>query len=213
MSDRLGMLLVGVGGQGVLTAARILGDAAHRSGHEVVVGQLHGMSQRGGSVQCTVLIGPGESSFIRRVDVLLGFEPLEALRARDRLTAATKGLVNEGRVELSEWSRRQWPDIPLDRMLGDIRGAAPDVTPVNASHLAAQAGDVRTLNICLLGALAGLGLLPFDEKVLWEAAARRCSPLSLEANRRAFDLGWAETGSAPSSVADAPGTTNPAESR
>ncbi len=62
-THRTKVLLVGVGGQGVLTAAQILGGAAHHAGLDVVVGQLHGMSQRGGSVECSVLIGPGKSSF------------------------------------------------------------------------------------------------------------------------------------------------------
>ena len=75
----LRVLCCGVGGQGVLSAARWLGDAAMLDDHEVRVGQLHGMSQRGGSVQATVLIGPGHSSVIGpgEADVLVALEPLE----------------------------------------------------------------------------------------------------------------------------------------
>ena len=63
-AKRFKAVIVGVGGQGVLTVAIMAGDAALRQGHNVSVGQLHGMSQRGGSVETTVLIGPGESSFV-----------------------------------------------------------------------------------------------------------------------------------------------------
>ena len=78
----LAVLVVGVGGQGTLTAARVLGEAAMAEGLPVRLGQLHGMSQRGGSVESTVLIGPGRSAFLPRrgADVILGLEPLELLR-------------------------------------------------------------------------------------------------------------------------------------
>ena len=62
------LLFVGVGGQGVLSTVRVLGDAVHATGLQVVVGQLHGMSQRGGSVACSVLVGPGRSSYTSRPD-------------------------------------------------------------------------------------------------------------------------------------------------
>ena len=76
------LLVVGVGGQGVLTAAQVLARAAHSVGHPVAVGQLHGMSQRGGSVECTVRLGDVHTSYLvgDTADVVLGFEPLETLR-------------------------------------------------------------------------------------------------------------------------------------
>ncbi|MFH1130352.1 MAG: 2-oxoacid:acceptor oxidoreductase family protein, partial [Pseudomonadota bacterium] len=85
---RIKVLIVGVGGQGVLTAAKMLGDAALHAGFGVTVGQLHGMSQRGGSVEAGVLIGEGESSFIEEgaADIVLGFEPLEVLRALPKMS-------------------------------------------------------------------------------------------------------------------------------
>jgi len=211
--DRLGLLLVGVGGQGVLTAARILGDAAHQAGHNVVVGQLHGMAQRGGSLECTVLIGPGQSSFLEEADILLGFEPLEVLRARNRITPATKGLVNEGGIGIPDWNRHEWPKMSLDDVLRDIHAASPEIVSVDAARAARRIGVSRTLNIFLLGALAGLRLLPFDAETLWNAVSRRCSPHYRDVNRSAFELGQNEIAVKSPSPVDTTDTRDEAKNR
>jgi indolepyruvate ferredoxin oxidoreductase beta subunit len=183
------VLLVGVGGQGVVTAARILGDAAHAAGLPVVVGQLHGMSQRGGSVECSVLFGPGRSSYLSRADIVVGFEPLEALRARHRMGAATKVLINTGPVVLPGLVRGGQPYPTLDRILADIRAVTEDIVLVDGPGALKEVGEARTLNVFMLGALQGLGVLSLDEATLWPAVARGCSPRYLEANRKAFILG------------------------
>lgn len=192
-ADRLQVLLVGVGGQGVLTAARILGEAAHKTDLPVVVGQLHGMTQRGGSVECSVLIGPGQSSFLTRTDVLVGFEPLEVLRACDRLSVETRGLVNRGQVRLPELSRRGRAALEPEQVLDDIRAVSPRLVAVDGPAAVKETGLARTLNAFLLGALSGLALLPIDEALLWGAVASRCGRRYEEANRQAFALGYLET--------------------
>jgi indolepyruvate ferredoxin oxidoreductase beta subunit len=188
---RVNLLVVGVGGQGVLTAARLLGAAALDSGREAVLGQLHGMSQRGGSVESTVLIGPGHSSFIEpgAADLVLGLEPLEVLRARPRMSARTRVVVNVGRVVPYTLAQagRDYPE--MNGVLDGIRAVAPDLVEVDGSALAEAAGEPRTLNIVMLGVLAGLGLLPFDGRTLWRAVELHCPPRYLEHNRRAFELG------------------------
>jgi indolepyruvate ferredoxin oxidoreductase beta subunit len=188
---RLAVLLVGVGGQGILTAARILGDAAHAAGREVVVGQLHGMSQRGGSVECSVLYGPGRSSFVSVADVVVGFEPLETLRARDRMGPGTRVLVNRGRIMLPRLGRPEQPYPPLEEILTAIRAASATVVEVDGRAAAEQAGEARTLNIVVLGVLAGLGWLPCDESRVWSAVERHCRARYRDVNRRAFALGLA----------------------
>jgi indolepyruvate ferredoxin oxidoreductase beta subunit len=188
---RFEVLIVGVGGQGVLTAGRILGDAAHATGLPVVEGQLHGMSQRGGSVECSVLIGPSESSFLRVADVVVGFEPLEALRAIPKIGPRTRVLLNTGRIVPDELTRAGRPYPLLDSILGDLRAVAGGLDLVDGRAVVEQVGVARTLNIVLLGALAGLDLLPFGGSALWRAVAGRCRPEFLQANREAFDLGQA----------------------
>jgi len=188
---RFSLLVVGIGGQGVLTAARFLGDAAFSAGLETVVGQLHGMSQRGGSVRSTVHIGPGRSSFIEKgaADVVLGLEPLEVLRVRPEMSTETKVVMNLSHVVSGALAHDglEYPD--LARILADVRSVAPDVVEVDGDALAREAGVPRTLNIAMLGALAGLQLLPVDGEALWSAIERRCPEPYLEPNRRAFALG------------------------
>ncbi|MCP4661695.1 MAG: indolepyruvate oxidoreductase subunit beta [bacterium] len=182
------LLLTGVGGQGILTIARSIGDAALTAGREVVVGQLHGMSQRGGSVEATVIIGPGRSSFIAdgAADAVLALEPLEALRARPKMSAATRVVVNLGRVipfTLAQQGR-EYPDLAW--ILAEIRAVAPELITVDGPALVQAAGAARSLNIVMLGALAGLEILPLAGDTLWQAIAGRLPAGHLETNRRAF---------------------------
>ena len=189
--DRLRILVVGAGGQGVLTAARILGDAASRSGLEAVLGQLHGMSQRGGSVESTVLIGPGRSSFIedRGADAVLGLEPLEVLRARRKMSERTKVVTNLGRVVPYTLGLKGQGYPDLQQILAGIRAVTPEVVEVDGPAIVEAAGGSRCLNIAMVGALAGLDVLPFDDKALWSSVEARCPARYLATNQRAFELG------------------------
>ena len=186
---RCRVLIVGVGGQGVLTAAGILGEAALLAGVDVSVGQLHGMSQRGGSVQATVVLGGG-GSFIEagEADVVLGFEPLEALRARPAMSSRTLAIVSLERVVPATLAQegREYPD--LARVLADLRAAAGEVVPVDVPALVERLGR-RSLNVALLGVLASRATLPFGGDAIWRAIETRSPPRHLEANRRAFELG------------------------
>jgi indolepyruvate ferredoxin oxidoreductase beta subunit len=190
---RCRLLIVGVGGQGVLTAAGILGEAALLSGVEVAVGQLHGMSQRGGSVQATVVLGGG-SSFVEagQADVVLGFEPLEALRALRSMSARTLVIVSLERVVPFTLAQqgRSYPD--LARVLADLEAASGEVVAVDVPALVDGPGarvDRRSLNVALLGVLASRATLPFGGDAIWRAIETRSPPRHLEANRRAFALG------------------------
>jgi len=189
--SRLQILLVGVGGQGVLTSARILGAAAHAAGHPVVVGQLHGMSQRGGSVECTVLVGPGESSFLLgSADVIVAFEPLELLRALPKVGPQTRIVTNDGTITPYALTRDgvDYPDI--EELVARVDASAAEVIRVDGPSLVTEVGEPRTLNFTMLGALVGLGVLPFDGAAFWDAAEQQLPPRYLGPNRKAFDLGW-----------------------
>ena len=184
---------MGVGGQGVLTMARMLGDAALRAGIKVRVGQMHGMAQRGGSVEALVLLGEGQSAFIGEgeADVAVGLEPLETLRALPRLGPATRVLMSTGQVVPFSLVREGQAYPPLDQIEEQLRAVAPQVTLVDGPALLQQARAPRSLNICLLGSLAGLGVLPLSPEQLWATIKQRIPAGSLELNREAFELGRA----------------------
>jgi len=190
MGERSRLLLTGVGGQGVLTAAKILGDAVHAAGLPVVVGQLHGMSQRGGSVECSVLIGEGASSFITGgADLVIGFEPLETLRVLPQMGAHTRVIMNEGTIVPYAIAGAGHEYPPISEITASLREVVREVLLFDGPRLLGQVGEGRTLNVAMIGALSGLDFLPVSSDTLWRAVARRCPERYLEANRRAFELG------------------------
>jgi len=191
------ILVVGIGGQGVLTASRLLGEAADRSGLKVALGQLHGMSQRGGSVESTVVIGTGNSSFIEdgQADVVVGVEPLEVLRARNKMSADTTVLVNLGRVVPYTLGLQANSYPEMESLLNDIRAVAPRLTEVDGPAIVSAVGVPRTLNIAMLGALAGLDVLPYGDAALWGAIENHWPARFSGPNRQAFSLGMEATAS------------------
>jgi|GEM_PF-101604 len=196
---RFTVILVGVGGQGVLTAADILGRAAHAAGLPVMVGQLHGMTQRGGAVECSVLVGRGSSSHIGlgSADVLVAFEPIEAERAIPYLGPHTRTLINRGQIVPFETTRAKGSYPQLDDILQTVQAVSPFVSTIDGPAVTREVGVPRTLNVVMLGAAFGLGLLPLPEESLWHAISFRLPPRFLTANRKAFDLGRQSGFSAP----------------
>lgn len=191
MADRpLRVLFVGVGGQGLLTAAGLLGKAALDAGIGVHVGQLHGMSQRGGSVEATVVLGPSAGGFIGvgQADLLVGLEPLEAVRAIPRLAPESLVLLSPSRVVPHLLTHRGEPYPELDSLVARLE-AVSRVVSFDGAALAQEAGNPRALNTVLLGALAATGRLPFSADILARTLETESPPRFRETNRRAFELG------------------------
>ncbi|MBI2894840.1 MAG: 2-oxoacid:acceptor oxidoreductase family protein [Deltaproteobacteria bacterium] len=187
---RLGILIVGVGGHGVVSAARIIGDAAHLEGIPVVVGQLHGLAQRGGSVQATVLLGPGRSAILPRkgADVLLALEPFEAARAIGAVGTQTTVLTNiVPRIPPTARSDTQRP--PVAKLLSGLEARAARLIAFDATALAQKAGSERAVNVVMLGALLGAGCVPLDPERFVTSVAADSPPATKDQNLAAFRLG------------------------
>lgn len=147
------ILIAGTGGQGVLTAARLLCDSFVVRGHDVVSGQLHGMAQRGGSVQSAVIIDCGISPVIPdgRADVVLGFEPVETARALPFMSSRTVVYMNTtpvipyilGQRFVLGQGRAEYPDVK--QLLDSIRAVTPWTHAFDATRYAAEAGSARAL--------------------------------------------------------------------
>lgn len=195
--DPLRILIAGTGGQGVITSARLLAEFFLKNGSQVVSAQLHGMSQRGGMVQSTVMVNCGISPTMRRgdADFLLGFEPVESVRALPLLSSKTIVIMNTSPVVPYVLSQQyihgakdaKYPDLEV------LRGSLLDVTPhvfdFDGAELAREAGDPKTLNMVMLGAFFGGGELPWRSEEFAEQVLRN-SPLgSRPANVRAFASG------------------------
>ena len=182
------ILIVGVGGQGTLLSSRILGRAAIRAGHDVKVSEVHGMSQRGGSVVTYVKYGDQIASPIiglGEADVILAFELLEAYRALPYLKKGGKIIVNTQRLNPMPviTGAAEYPGDILEK----LRQAA-DVSALDALALAQEAGSPKAANVALIGVMARETAL---EKQLWLDTIRETVPGKfLEINLRAFELGY-----------------------
>jgi indolepyruvate ferredoxin oxidoreductase beta subunit len=185
------VLLVGVGGQGVLTSGNSLGDAALAAGIPIMVGQLHGMSQRGGAVECSLVFGPARTAFINRAaaDLVVAFEPLEALRVLPRIKPGATVVLNREPIVPFSMSRDGGTYPSIESIEAKLRETAQQVIVVDAATLGREAGNARTASVAMLGILSGLGVVPVDEATLLRAIERRCPERVLAVNRRAFALG------------------------
>lgn len=191
MSEWRRILLVGIGGQGVLSAGRWIGETATACGVPVVVGQIHGLSQRGGSVQAPIALGGARSWEIPdgTADALVALEPMEGARALNKVSSRTTAIVNTRPiVPISLQSAgRLYP--PLTSLLGPLEEAAGSFTAMDATSLAAAAGSHRALNVVMLGMLAASNLLPFPgERLLDVISGAGISGLA-KVNRDAFRMG------------------------
>lgn len=185
----LNIVIVGVGGQGTLLASKILGNIACSLGRDVKVSEVHGMSQRGGSVITYVRMGDKVHSPLieqKGADYLMAFEELEALRAFPHLKENGTLIMNSQQI------------LPLPVMLGaaeypqdiaeNLENSSAEVISVDALGIARQAGNERAVNTVLMGVLAAK--LPF-EKQLWHDALAACLPEKfLKANMAAFEAGY-----------------------
>lgn len=198
-SDRKGLrlLIAGTGGQGVLTATRLLCDYFVADGRDVVTGQLHGMAQRGGSVQATVMVDCGISPVIPqgRADVVLGFEPAETARALPFLSSGALVLMNTtpvipftvGQRAILEDEDAGYPEVA--ELVESIRSVTDRVMTLDATQLARDAGSAAALNITLLGCLLGCGGLPCQADGFWEIVSRGLPASSARVNAAAFEAG------------------------
>lgn len=184
----LTVLLVGVGGQGTILAGSLLAMAAADAGLDVKVSEIHGMSQRGGSVSTVVRMGNKVESMVADpgcADVIVAFESVEALRAQDYLRDGGKLFVNDEvivpvSVAIGNFEMPEDIEDKLDE-LGAVR--------IPAGQIARKVGSPRSTNVVLVGALSTA--LPFSAEDWEDAISRRVPPKTVEANLKAFRQGRA----------------------
>lgn len=198
-SDEQGwrIAIVGTGGQGVLTAARLLCEVFVDRGHYVVSGQLHGMAQRGGSVLSTVMIDTGISPVIPagKADIVLGFEPVETARALPLMSQCTSVYMNTapvvpyvlGQRYVLKEEHAEYPDV--EDLLQSIRSVAASVHSFDATQCALAVGLLKSLNIVMLGCLLATESLPCPADDFWNAARDRIPSALRTVNAIAFARG------------------------
>lgn len=184
-------VFVGVGGQGNLLASNLLGQAALDMGIPVVSSEIHGMAQRGGVVESTVILGGAKSPIVSNgeADVLVSFEPLETLRILNRCNRKTLVITNAQPLPPFTVAVGQGKYPPVEEIMGKLRSKVDKVIAFPANDLAEKAGNVLSLNMVMLGALIGSGATPVTEEEMKKVIATSTKKAFLEANLKAFDLG------------------------
>ena len=188
-SDVKSILIVGVGGQGTLLASKLLGNVVQQNGYDVKVSEVHGMSQRGGSVVTYVKYGKEVYSPMidqGEADIILAFELLEAARYLPFLKKEGKIIVNTQQIDPMPviTGAATYPEDLLEK----IRAAGAAVEALDAFSIAQRAGNVRSVNVALIGALAKNSVFPKEQ---WETAIRQTVPERfLEQNLRAFSISY-----------------------
>lgn len=182
------IMIVGVGGQGTLLASRILGNTVVSEGYDVKVSEVHGMSQRGGSVVTYVkygdrvfspIIGKGEA------DIILAFEMLEAYRALPYLKKGGKMIVNTQKMDPMPVivGAMSYPEDIEEKLKSKV-----DLISVDALKYAKEAGNIKAVNVVLIGIMAKNTPIPYEK---WINTIKTSTPEKfLESNLNAFDLGY-----------------------
>jgi indolepyruvate ferredoxin oxidoreductase, beta subunit len=182
------LLISGVGGQGVILASYVLSQAAMADGLDVKQSEVHGMSQRGGSVTSHLRFGPKIWAALvtpGTADVLVAFEELEAARYLHWLRPSGTVVYNTLRINPSPVAAGL-ATYPAD-IAGRIAEGCDRVHPVDAAALAAEAGEPRATNMAMLGAASAV--LPLEVRTIEAVIERVVPPKTVEANLRAFRLG------------------------
>lgn len=185
------VMIVGVGGQGSLLASKLLGHLLLSEGYDVKVSEVHGMSQRGGSVVTYVRFGEKVYSPIidkGEADFIVSFEKLEAARYVEYLKKGGRIVVNTQEIEPMPviTGMAEYPENLLEKM--EKRGVCVDA--VDCLSLAEQAGSLKAVNLVLMGRLSRYFDIDLEK---WMNAIRECIPAKyLEFNQKAFALGRGE---------------------
>ncbi len=194
------VLLVGVGGQGVLLAARVIGECAMRQDHQVVMSEVHGMAQRGGSVSAIVRFGDEVLSPLIPLggaDLIIAFEPVEMYRALTYAQASTKIVSDTSCVIPMSVTSGKETYPATDELIGMVRKAGLSILAFDAMSLAKDAGSSMSSNSVLLGAVAEAGALPLSKEVLLATLIDTVPAKHREMNKRAFELGAEAARKAP----------------
>ena len=188
MSDVKNILLAGVGGQGILLASEVLSEVLMMAGMDVKKNEIHGMSQRGGSVTSHVRYGQKVYSSIipeGEVDILFSFELLETCRYLPLLRKNGRVIVNNLKIAPPSVAlgKQAYPENLAEKLPQKVA----ETTVVNGLDLALEAGNPKTVNTVLLGALSNVLDIEYD---LWIQALKKMVPERLlEINLKAFELG------------------------
>ncbi|MEM3396848.1 MAG: indolepyruvate oxidoreductase subunit beta [Thermoplasmata archaeon] len=191
----MNILLCGVGGQGIILASQVLGESCIKAGKHVVISEIHGMAQRGGSVYTFVRIDEGDAPIppAGSIDVAVSFERVELLRYLDYLGKKTIALVNEAKIPPIGVSLQKKPYPGVEEVVAELARIAGQAVHFDAEKLAVEAGSKLAVNSVMLGAIAALHGFPISKDEMLETLLSKLPEKVREVNRKAFEGGFSMT--------------------
>ena len=181
----------GVGGQGIIKTSVIIGEAAMNEGLNVTMSEIHGMSQRKGSVSTELRIGDCKGSIIpnHSADVLISFEPIEVIRGLKKAHKDTKIVFNTHPLIPPSTKSSDYPSV--DALISSLNENFNYVHAIDGNALAMDAGNILSLNMVLLGAIVGDENFPLSKKSVIDSMKNNLNPkfhkLNLDAIEKGFD--------------------------
>lgn len=186
---RTSVVVVGVGGQGSVFVTRVLGEAALRSDLGVVSSELHGMAQRGGVVESTVIMGRAHGPIIPpgEADLLIALEPLEGLRAISHVRKGGAAVVGMTPIVPYTVSLGAPPYPSMAEITTKLKAWLERLALIQLQKIAENAGERRAIGAAALGAVAGLNVLPITKEVLATTTLDLAPPKKRRENELAFE--------------------------
>jgi len=189
----LNIIMSGVGGQGVVLTSEVLGTAAVRAGLKVRGSEVLGMAQRGGSVFSNIRLGSEVEAPMTsegKCDILVALEPSEGLRNIQYLNKNSSVVINIRQIIPATVSMGKSTYPTLEEIKKRLLAVTTDVITVDAVELAEKAGNRQATNVVMMGTLFGSGKMPISLELIKEVIKERVPAKAVEANLKAFDLGY-----------------------
>lgn len=186
------MIVAGTGGQGIVLLSRVLGEASIKANLRVRIGEIHGVSQRGGSVLSFIRIGPSVYSPtvpIGTGSILIGLEPTEALRSLHYMSPHGFVLLNTRPVLPNSVKTGNFKYPEIAEIVSVIKGTGKKVAYTDATQKAINAGSHSVMNIFMIGALVGFKYLPLSKSIVMDVIKRMIPERFLKTNLKAFSSG------------------------
>ena len=182
----------GVGGQGIIKTSTVIGEASMKSNMPVVMSEVHGMAQRGGGVSTEMKIGEAYSPIIENgsADILISFEPIEALRAIPKISCNTSVIVNKSPIypfNLRE-SEISYPEVEI--ILEELDNKSMKVFALDADEIARESGHILSMNMVMLGSATAVNGFPLKKDVIIDSMVANLPEKSLNINLMAFEKGF-----------------------
>lgn len=198
IKDCYKIYLIGVGGQGTIKTATIIGEAAMAQGLNAVMSEVHGMAQRGGTVVTEIKVGKANSPLIERnsADLVLAFEPSELLRVLSRIGKDSRVIANRSVIIPFTVSLgiSEYPDKV--QMFDKLRKEINHLYLIDAEKLARKAGNIITVNMVILGAVLAISGFPVKKEAIIVSIQRNIPAHTVDVNLQALELGYEQLVSA-----------------